>query len=202
MKSYPSIVYPPRSGAGYLHTFEKLDGSNLRFEWSKKKGWYKVGTRRRLLSEESPIFQPALPIFNEALAEPCEKIIRDQRWQRAVVFCEYYGPKSLAGRHKEGDDMTLTVIDVAPYKKGILSPTDFLKLFGELGPHYLGYLNWSPHFISQVHQGLVEDAGFEGVVGKASEGKHKLKMYKTKNQAWKDEVLRRFPREGQKLINS
>ena len=44
MKSYPSI---PKFSFGdiKLHTFDKLDGSNLRFEWTKKKGWYKFGTR-------------------------------------------------------------------------------------------------------------------------------------------------------------
>lgn len=202
MKSYPSIIYPPRGGVGLdLHTFVKLDGSNLRFEYSTKRGWYKFGTRRRLLDETDPLFKLAVSIFRETLADTCTKIFRDQRWKRGVVYCEYWGQQSLAGRHVDGDAMNLTVIDVAPYKKGMLPPTDFLKLFRELGPSYLGYLRWNYEFISRVHRGLVEEASFEGVVGKLQEGK-KLHLYKTKSQAWKDEVLRRYPREGVKIVNS
>ena len=198
------MVYPPKGGLGEcLHTFAKLDGSNLRFEWSKKKGWYKAGTRHRLVDDSDPIFGKAPLIFQETLADQCEKICRDNRWQRAVIFCEYYGPQSFAGLHVEGDSMTLTVIDVAPFKKGILPPTDFLKLFGELGPHYLGYLKWNFNFINRVHQGLESEASFEGVVGKAKGKGNTLLLYKTKTQAWKDEVKKRFSEnEAAKLLKS
>jgi len=198
------MVYPPFGGLKeYLHTFAKLDGSNLRFEWSKKKGWYKVGTRHRLVDESDSIFGKAPLIFQETLADQCEKICRDNRWQRAVIFCEYYGPQSFAGLHEIGGTMTLTVIDVAPYKKGILPPTDFLKLFGELGPHYLGYLKWNFNFINRVHQGLEPEASFEGVVGKAKGKGNTLLLYKTKTQAWKDEVKKRYSKkEAEKIIHS
>lgn len=198
------MIYPPFGGLKEnLHTFEKLDGSNLRFEWSKKKGWYKIGTRHRLLDETDLIFGKAPALFQETLAEPCEKICRDQRWQRAIIFCEYYGPNSFAGCHEEDDTMTLTVIDVNPYKKGLLPPTDFLKLFGHLGPHYLGYIKWNYDFISKVHQSLIPEASFEGVVGKAKGKGNTIDLYKTKTQAWKDEVKRRFnENEAAKLLKS
>lgn len=202
MKSYPSIIYPPPCGLGEnLHTFAKLDGSNLRFEWSKKKSWYKAGTRKRLLDETDSIFKPALPLFKSHLADVCEKVCRDQRWERAVVYCEYYGPKSFAGLHVEGDQMELTLIDVAPYKKGFLPPKDFLKLFGDVGPHYLGFLKWNQEFALDVAQGNVEGATFEGVVGKRL-FKKRMQFFKTKTQAWKDAVKRKFPSEADRIIAS
>lgn len=205
MKTYPSIPYTyyfsKGRAPGFLHTFAKLDGSNLRFEWSKKRGWYKAGTRCQLLNPDDPLLGPAAPLFQETFAEHCAKVTTDQRWERVVVFAEYYGEQSLAGQHVLGDKMQLTLIDVAPYKKGILPPKDFLKLFGEHGPHYLGYLEWTEDFVKEVMHGEVPGSSFEGVVGKATEGKL-LHMYKAKQQAWKDEVLRRYPKLGAKLIES
>lgn len=201
MKSYPSIIYPPGPLDLHLHTWEKLDGSNLRFEWSKKRGWYKAGTRTRLLDETSPIFGPAKPLFESTLAEPCAKVCSDQRWERAVVFCEYWGPQTFIGRHVEGDAMLLHVIDVAPYKKGFLPPTDFLKLFGNLGPTYIGFERWDDLFLRSVREGRI--GSFEGVVGKTTQGKKPLLMYKYKTEAWKDKVrYLHAPEVAERIIGS
>jgi len=203
MKSYPSIPYPGKKGTGKkLHTFAKLDGSNLRFEWTKKKGWHKFGTRRHLFDESFDVYGPAIPLFRERLSEPLERIARDNRWDKVIVFCEYYGPQSLGGQHEPDDPMELTVIDVNPHRKGILPPVEFLKLFEEFGPNYLGHLTWSLGFLSRVQSGEVEGASFEGVVGKCTEGKV-LKMYKTKTAAWIEAILERHGEEkGRRIINS
>ncbi len=201
MKTYPSITYPGHKGIGkQLHTYDKLDGSNLRFEWSKKKGWYKYGTRRQLLDKTSPIFGPAVPLFHETLADPLSKIVGAQRWQSVVVYCEYWGPQSLSGQHVEGDNMSLAVIDVAPYKRGFVPPVEFNRFFGEFGPQYLGYLVWDQDFLNQVSAGQL--GSFEGVVGKGTEGKKRI-VYKTKTRAWKDAILAKYGEEkGRKLIRS
>jgi hypothetical protein len=44
MKEYPSIDRKPRYGVP-VYMFEKIDGSNIRVEWSKKKSFYKYGSR-------------------------------------------------------------------------------------------------------------------------------------------------------------
>ncbi len=54
MKEYPTI--PQSIGTAFrelpnVYVFDKLDGSNLRFEWSKKKSWYKLW---RGISPRSP----------------------------------------------------------------------------------------------------------------------------------------------------
>lgn len=45
MKQYPTINYWNKGYFGEsCYAFEKLDGSNIRAEWSKKQGWHKFGT--------------------------------------------------------------------------------------------------------------------------------------------------------------
>jgi hypothetical protein len=189
----------------HLHTFAKMDGSNLRFEWSKKRGWYKAGTRTRLLDEHDPIFGQAPSLFKENLADFCEKVAVDNRWDRVVVFCEFWGAESLAGRHKTGDRMNLTVIDVALHKKGILPPKEFLKLFDEVGPYYLGYVNWNAEFLQQVRDGEIDRMSFEGVIGKGTTGKKgkEIVMRKFKTKRWIDAVIELYgEKEGRRIVSS
>lgn len=205
MKQYPSI----NSSTGQAfrefqaHVFDKLDGSNLRFEWSKKQGWYKFGTRSRLFDTSDPVFGGAIAIWNKDWAESMAKIAKDNRWESVIAFAEFYGPNSFAGNHDVADEHKLTLFDVAPYKKGILGPKEFLKTFGHLDiPNYLGKLNWTRDFVAQVRAGEIPGITFEGVVGKSGEG-HDLYMAKAKTQAWVDKVLSRYGEvEGQKIISS
>jgi hypothetical protein len=203
MKSYPSIPYPGTKGIGkQLHTFAKLDGSNLRFEWTKKRGWHKFGTRRRLFCATTPVYGPSLPLFHKKLGEPLARIAHDKKWPRVIVYCEYFGPNSLGGQHEEGDEMDLVVIDVNPYKQGFLLPVPFLKLFEEYASDYLGYLTWTEELIEQVHRGELEGASFEGVVGKGTKGKQ-ISRFKAKTKAWKDAVIAKYGHAmGQRLIRS
>jgi len=208
MKSYPSIG---KSTPGCwreftAHVFDKLDGSNLRFEWSRKTGWYKYGTRKRLLDESDKVFGSAIGLFHRTLAKDIEEVLVRQgknACPSAVVFAEFWGPHSIAGFHKPDDDMRLTLIDVAPYKRGILGPAEFLDLFGHLDiPHYFGKLEWSGEFVRKVRAGELESVTFEGVVGKAIVRK-KLVMEKAKTQAWIDRVLEIHGHDkGSRLVNS
>lgn len=205
MKSYPSI--PRSTGQDFqefdAYVFDKLDGSNLRWEWARKSGWYKHGTRTRLFDETDPIFGSAPALFNKTLAEPLEKIARDQRWERMIVFVEFWGERSLGGLHEPTDAKRLTLFDVNPHKKGILGPKDFLKLCGHLDiPYFLGTTKWTRGFVDQVRRGEIQNITDEGVVGKAGEG-HKLIMAKAKTQTWIDKILARYGEEqGRKIVDS
>ncbi len=213
MKSYPSI--PRATGQSFREfsafVFDKIDGSNLRFEWSRKQDWGKYGTRNRLFDETDEVFGPAIPLFLETLAEPIERVARKERWERLVAFAEFWGPGSFAGLHVPEDPKTLTLFDLAPYKKGLLGPREFLELFrrpgpGGLGypqlPRYLGNHNWTRAFVEAVRRNDLEGITLEGVVGKAGEGHH-LVMAKAKTQAWIDMVLARYGEaEGRKLVES
>lgn len=211
MKQYPSI---PRSTGQHFreipgaYVFDKLDGSNLRFEWNRKRGWYKSGTRTRLFDQSDPDFGEAIPLFQRALVDPVEKVARDERWDQIVVFCEFWGAKSFAGLHEKDDPKRLTLFDVAVYKRGLLGPKDFLKLFGNLQPpltpRFLGQSNWTRGFVDRVRAGEVEGVTFEGVVGKMGNGRtHDLVMAKAKTQKWVDAVLAKYgAEEGRKIVES
>src|SRR6185295_19716850 len=105
-----------------LHILDKLDGSNLRFEWDRKDGWFRWGSRHQVIDEHHPILGGGMALFRERLAEPIARVAHDQRWEAAVAFAELWGPGSLGGRHVPDEPKRLTLFDVAPYKKGMLGP--------------------------------------------------------------------------------
>lgn len=200
MKSYPSIPrgIPLEFEA---HVFDKIDGSNLRFEWSKKRGWHKFGTRKRLFDETDPVFGQVIPAFMESLADPVAEVAIKQRWDRLIIFCEGAGEHSFAGHHVPDDPMRVYLIDAAPYKKGILPPKEYLKLFGHIDAQaaYLGRHRWNAGFVNSVRNGELDGVSFEGVVGKALI-KKKIVMAKAKTQAWIDRVMNRFGEAAGKAI--
>jgi len=207
MKSYPEI--PNSNGTKFqrisdAHVFDKLDGSNLRFEWNKKKGWSKFGTRNRLFDETDLDFGPAIKLFADTLATPLEAIIAGERWDRVIFFAEYWGVHSFAGKHLIGEPMDLTLFDAAPYKKGLIGPKEFLKLFPDKvpTPRYLGQCNWTRTVVDTVRKGEMSGVTFEGVVAKAGIG-HGLIMTKAKTQAWIDRIKETYAAsEANSLIYS
>lgn len=202
MKSYPSIPRDFREFDAYV--FDKLDGSNLRFEWSRKKGWYKFGTKTRLFDQSDTIFGPAIPLFHETLAASLHDIAKKERYDGLIVFCEFYGPNSFAGYHDPKDTKELTLFDAAPHKQGIMGPREFLKLFGNLKiPRFLGKVNWTRGYVDRVWNEEIEGVTFEGVIGKSKEGRHDLIMCKAKTRSWIEKVKGKFASdEADKIINS
>lgn len=202
MKSYPSI---PRDFIEFeAHVFDKIDGSNLRFEWKRKGGWYKYGTRQRLFDQTDPVFGSAIELFHTTLAQQLSDIFKRERYDSAVAFCEFWGENSFAGLHEPQDKKHLTLFDIAPHKEGILGPREFIKLYGHLDiPRFLGKLNWTRGFVERVRSGEVEGITFEGVVGKAKSARHDLIMCKAKTKAWVDAVTARYSQsEASTIINS
>lgn len=186
MKSYPSIPKDIISGQS-VYAFDKLDGSNIRAEWSRKRGFYKFGTRTRLLGPDEPIFGQAIPIIRQKYEDALGKIARDERWQRCVFFFEFFGPSSFAGWHDDEDEFDAVLIDAAPYKKGFLKPRDFLKLFEpvEHAP-LLYYGNINDELITSVQESTLDGMSFEGVVCKGANTRQGHGMFKIKSQAWLD----------------
>lgn len=171
MKQYPSILTVREGGFPKLPTclaWEKLDGSNLRFEYKNKK-WDKYGTRHQLFDESDIIFGMAIKIFQESLQDNITEILINKKIQHAVVFCEYYGPKSFAGVHSEEDikknQMKLVPFDLYIYKQGILPTRNFLKLFKNIEiPRIVYEGNFNKEFVNDVENGQYDV--FEGVVAK------------------------------------
>ena len=201
MKDYPSI--PGSRGNAFreiknCYVFNKIDGSSMRSEWSKKSGWYKHGKRKGLIDDSNPHLVTVPALFMETLADQLTRIAKDNHWKHLVVFYEFWGAQSFAGLHEEDDPKFLTVFDIAADKKGILGPKEFRRrIEGNVEtPKCIEICNWTRGYVDRVRKGQVECA-FEGVVGKAGSG------HKAKTQAWVDKVLEIHGAEaGQKIVNS
>lgn len=191
MKSYPSIpdLESPKGSSKQYYIFDKLDGSNIRAEWSKKRGFYKFGTRRRLLDASDPIFGGVIELLQDTSGPKLEAIAKSQGWKRCMFFFEFYGPSSFAGKHEPEDPKNLALLDVAPYKKGLLNPKTFLALF-EGVPHAPLLLKapLDADLVQSVRDSSLQGMTFEGIVAKR-EGKQGIDMYKVKSQAWLDALL-------------
>lgn len=214
MKPYPSI--PRSTGQKFeefeAYVFDKLDGRNVRVEYSKKQGWHKFGSRHRLFDKTDLAFAPAIPLFEETLSEKLTKLAVDNRWERAIVFMEFWGPTTVAGlANPDGtyNGTTLSVIDVDVYKKGLMDPRDFLKLIYPAkipAPHFCGIFKWSRGFVESIRNDLDfcrhYSVTYEGVVGKRKDG-HLSKMSKAKTQKWIDDIIAlRGEEEGRKIVES
>jgi hypothetical protein len=188
----------------HAHVFDKIDGSSMRSEYSRKRGFYKHGRRYGLLDGASPALEVVPDLFERTLRESLERLARDNRWDNLVVFYEFYGVKSLSGLHVEGDPKFLSVFDASLDRETILPPDEFRKLFeGEVPtPRFLGRFNWTRGFIDTVWRGEVEGVTFEGVVGKGHT-KRGILRGKAKTKAWIDQIHARFsPTEAKKIVES
>jgi hypothetical protein len=187
MKAYPSIPALIQMGLP-IYAFDKIDGSNIRAEWGKKRGFYKFGSRKRLLGEDQPIIVKAQDLIlkqEETVAAICNK----NRWDRIILFYEFAGPKSSFGNHIDDDDHQVWLIDANPYKKGILPPREFLEHFSELNPAPLLYRgNCNNSFVRSVKDGTLEGMGREGVVCKVKGRGNEIVMFKIKSEAWYAEL--------------
>ncbi len=129
MKSYPSIPKEILSTTPVL-CFEKLDGSNIRAEWSRNQGFYKFGSRKRLIDNASGLLSEAIGLIKDS-GEPVAKYLTDNKIQQAVVYYEFYGPQSFAGQH-EVEPHLCALLDLEVASKGFLSPRKLVDTFGAL----------------------------------------------------------------------
>lgn len=201
MKTYPSITKEIRHDI-YIYAFDKLDGSNIRVEWNSKKGFYKFGTRHQLIDDKTMPFGRAIPLIKEKFEQDLTMVFKEQGYKDALCFFEYHGPSSFAGNHNFEENMTATLIDVNPYKEGILVPTEFIKLFGHLDiPKvcYEGHV--TTELFDKVKQSTLKGMTFEGVVCKGANDKLTKApiMFKIKSKAWL-EKLREYCKGDEKLF--
>lgn len=206
MKDYPSI--PQSTGSKFFEIpdaliFDKLDGSSLRAEWSKNKGWFKFGRRNGLLDDSNPQLKASLKLFEVTMAEPLEKIIFDQRWSHLIVFYEFWGRQSLGGLHVDEDPKSLTLFDADADKRGIIDPRTFRCIFEDrvATPRFLGRHNFTRGFAAHVRDNDVPGITFEGVVAKAGYG-HDIVRAKAKTQQWIDAIKAMHGDKADSIINS
>lgn len=184
MKQYPSISNEIVKNKP-IYAFDKLDGSNIRAEWSKKRGFYKFGARKRLLDPKEPILGKAVELILEKYSEDLTQCFKKYKQQKAVCFFEFWGPNSFAGFHASDDQHTVTLFDIS-FQKGILEPKEFLNKFGHLDtPELLYQGKVNQEFIDSVRGSFLEGMTHEGVVckGKYTQPGNPL-MFKIKSKSW------------------
>lgn len=191
MKRYPKI-FGQINATHDIYAFDKLDGSNIRVEWTRKKGFVKWGTRKQLLSSEQGILTTAIEKINNKYLEDLTNIFKKQRYEKAVCFMEFVGPNSFAGSHHDAPkDIDVILFDISPHKKGMLPANEFLKLCKNLHtPDVLYHGKANARLIEQVENGTLPGMTFEGVVCK---GPYVRKtgmpiIFKIKNRAWIDKL--------------
>ena len=189
MKSYPSIAHKMNQEVDII-AFDKLDGSNIRAEWSPKRGFYKFGTRKRIIDASDSHLGKAVDLINQKYAKVLPKIFMSQRWHKNVVcFFEFFGEHSFSGQHRMKDDHKVVLIDVSVYKQGFIHPSEFVKLFKDAGIPKVLYRGIADEdFINAVRESAVDGMSLEGVVCKAPNPKKKKTgkpvMFKIKSEAW------------------
>lgn len=169
-----------------VYAFDKIDGSNIRAEWSaKRKAFYKFGSRTRLIDRNEPIIGESIDLINEHFAEPLSIKFLKKKWDSVVCFFEFYGKSSFAGKHID-EKHEVSLIDIAPHRLGIIPPDQFVELCDDLDTPkvlYNGLIN--DHVIRMIRDGTLPGMSFEGVVCKyLTHGGKQTKMFKIKSNAW------------------
>lgn len=179
MLQYPSISGWKKSPIGKpCIAFYKYDGSNLRWEYTPKRGWHKYGTRRCMFDKSTPLFNQSIDIFHDTMADQIVERVNHfsgRKVERIIAFTEFFGPSSFAGTHDETEDKQLVLLDVSVYKKGFIPAPQFVKLFNEYSwcaeVVYQGNMN--QEFINDVRAGKYPV--YEGVICKGDDWAAKIK---------------------------
>lgn len=191
MKSYPSIS-GNHDYSNIFYVFDKLDGTNIRAEWSKKKGFYKFGTRNQLFDETNKQWGKSIFLISEIESE-FRRIMKNFNISSTVGFFEFYGSSSFAGQHDLNNEMKITLFDLSPDKKGLVEPRIFLEYFRNSNiniPKLLYNGKIGSEFINSVKNDTLEGITFEGVVCKSINYKSPGLpfMFKIKTNKWLDKL--------------
>jgi len=207
MKDYNSIPHWNKGIWGeHIYAFNKIDGSQIRVEWTKKNSWHKFGSKYVLLHPDQKPLYNAIELFVNKYAEKLERIITDDKDLRKslkyTAFLEFFGEKSFGGQHEENDKFDIVLFDICQYQKGIMKPNDFIKKFDSVEiPDVVHIGNYNKEFVDKIKYNALEDYPLkEGVVCKGiRETKRKnidqIWMCKIKTYEWLNKVKEKLGQE-------
>lgn len=202
MKSYDKIEYWNKGPFGEeCVSFLKEDGSNMRFEWGHKRGFYKFGTRSVMIDKSDKQFGQGIDIFLNKYGEELDKIFRNKykKVESFVVFGEFVGENSFAGQHVDTDIKDVIMFDINQYKRGIISPFEFVENFGHLHiPNIVYQGEYTYDFVRDIRNNKYNLK--EGVIVKGttkSKSKEEPWMVKVKTNEWLQKVKEKF---GEKYL--
>lgn len=172
MKQYDTIDYYGKNWGVQGYAFDKLDGSNLRFEYSHKRGFYKFGTRNTMIDRKSEPFGFAIDLFLSKYEKGITDVFKSKTYRDTlafVCFAELVGGLSEFGQHSFASDKFDTVLfDISAYKKGFISPKPFVDDFQHLGiPRVVHQGKLSREFVEKVKEN--EFGLTEGVIFKSTQ---------------------------------
>lgn len=186
MLQYPSILGVKKIPLGNpCVAFYKYDGSNLRFEWSPKKGWNKYGSRTQMIDSKHEVFGKGIELFHDTMGDIIVERLKSampkqfKNLERITAFAEFYGEDSFAGTHFAEDEKKLKLFDVFLFQKGFLSPDQFIELFGnyEFAPEIVYRGNLNQEFIESVRHNALDITLNEGVICKGVSDKIATKTH-------------------------
>jgi hypothetical protein len=196
MKQYDSIEYYGDNWGIPIIAFDKLDGSNLRFEWSPKRGFYKFGTRKMMIDGNHDTFGYAVDLFLNKYNEGLSSIFRSKDYrniQSFVCYAELVGPASVFGQHYDPiDKMDIVLFDISMYKKSWCPPRQFCKDFSHLGiPKVVYEGNLNTDLVKRVKENefdLSEGVICKGYVKSRKKDRENLYYCKIKTNDWLDRL--------------
>jgi hypothetical protein len=199
MKHYDSIdKWNEKYFGHHVFGFDKLDGSCIRIEWNRKlskksqftKGFGKFGTRMEMIQNWRNPYTEAVNLFMDKYSVDLDRIFTDNPICRGndkiTVFCEFLGKNSFAGFHNWEEEHDIVLFDVNLYKRGLMTPNDFIHTFGQLDiPKviYKGILD--EHLIRDIQYNkfnLKEGMVLKGVIN------NRVFMMKVKTWDWLNRV--------------
>jgi hypothetical protein len=198
MKHYESIPYYGKYNNLPIIAFDKLDGSNIRLSYNRKKGFYKFGTRKQLIEKTSEPFGFAIDLFLEKYNEDLSRIFSLPQYKKVLsftVFAELVS-KGQFGQHDFDfkEDFDIVLFDVDQYKKGFVPPPQFVDDFGQLDiPRIVYEGDLTKQFIEDVQNNIYNLD--EGVICKGVVENRKLNnLYycKIKTRLWLETLKARY----------
>lgn len=204
MLHYPKIPSSKHCQLGACIVFDKVDGTNLHWDWDGDFGWHAFGTRRdsyNLLPEGIGEFEKdhanlrgAAKVFEQTLAPAAAEVLQKLSIRQAVLFTEYVGPGSFAGSHRPDEAKRLVLFDVS-LDSQMLGPEEFVDRFGHLDiPRILYRGKFKGQLLEEIYQGKYDVP--EGVVVKGGSGDG-LWMAKVKTRAYEERLKSQFGNEWQ-----
>lgn len=197
MKTYDKIEYWNK---GHFESncicFDKLDGSNLRFEWSYKRGFYKFGTRTTMIDKNDYQFGSGIDIFLNKYSNDLDRIFKTKykKVESFVVFGEFVGENSFAGQHIDSDIKDVIIFDINQYKRGIITPYEFVNNFGHLDiPEVIYEGKYTKELVEDIKRNKYNLK--EGVISKGiikTKTKEETWMVKVKTNLWLNKVKEKF----------
>lgn len=200
MKQYQEINYYGDYWGLPIIAFDKIDGSNLRFEYSQKRGFYKFGTRNMMIDKTNEPFGFAIDIFLNKYGEDLTKIFRGHKNYRNttnfVCYAELACSSSEFGQHDfKSGKFDVVLFDVEQHKGGFVPPRQFVRDFGYVDlPKVIYEGNLNREFVASVkanEYGLKEGVICKGQVPNRKE--NNLYYCKIKTDDWLDRLKSKRP---------